>query len=116
MQKKILTGILSACLLSSFVISGDAFADKPNDTKTTKSSSSISVKNLAGRQNRLATDLVTLDAKLTDKAASSTDKNVMDQASLVHKAAGEAKQAADDLAQADKLTKSTLATGKKSGT
>jgi hypothetical protein len=83
-------------------LSGNAFADKSNDT----SSKMISIKSLADRQGRLAVDLTMLDAKLADKAGSSNDKNVIDQASLVRKALGEAKQASDDLTQANQLTKS----------
>ncbi len=102
MQRNILVGILSACLFSGMALSGNAFADKSNDT----SSKMISIKSLADRQGRLAVDLTMLDAKLADKAGSSNDKNVIDQASLVRKALGEAKQASDDLTQANQLTKS----------
>ncbi len=107
MQRHLLVGILSACVFSSIALSGNAFADKPSDAST----KSISIKNLASRQNKVAEDLSMLDAKLSTKANSNTgasyDKNVTDQSNLVKKALGEAKQAADDLAQADKLNKST---------
>jgi hypothetical protein len=102
MQLKLLVGIFSACLLSNIlIISSSAFAaDKSADA----SNKLINVKILASRQSRLSDDLTTLESKLAGKASSSSDKNVIDQANLVHKAAGEAKQAADDLAQAATLT------------
>jgi len=102
MQRNILVGILSACAFSIFSLSGNAFAEKSSDT----TAKTISIKNLSNRQSRVVVDLTTLDAKLKDKAGSTTDKNVMDQSNFVNKALGEAKQASDDLAQADKLTKS----------
>lgn len=108
MQRKLLVGFFPALLVSGLLISHPVFAEstQANATASPPPAKVMSVKSLATKQAKLSENLTLLDAKLADKAASTTDKDVMDQATLVHKASEEAKQAADDLDQAAKLSKS----------
>ncbi len=107
MSQKLLLGLFPIIIFSSVLMSHSSFAENlnANANHPPDTSKIPNVKTVAETQKKASEKLVLLDAKLADKAAASTNQDVMNQASLVHKASGEAKQAAEDLAKAAQLLK-----------
>jgi hypothetical protein len=98
MPQPFILSAIPALFVSTFLMAHPVFAE--SSPQATLHPKSIPLKTLAEKQTALSKNLILLDAKAADKASSSTDKHVMDQANLIHKASTEAKQAADDLTQA----------------
>jgi hypothetical protein len=92
--------------LSTLLMAHPVFAE--SSTPLTPHPKSIPLQSVAEKQSNLTKAIVILDAKFSDKASSSTNKNTIDQASLIHQASTEASQAADHLTQAAVLSKNSL--------